>query len=104
MNLKQPTQVRDSYFPFGALSSTAEARIAGTVMQRISRRRLAKARTAAILYGVTTILGVALIIPAISYTISLAQQSGFTSYLSLIISDGASLASSWKPFILSVLE
>jgi len=104
MNFNQPKQVSISYFPFEVMTSEAEQRLASRVMQRISARRLAKARFAATLYGVTTILGVILVVPAISYTISLAEQSGFMSYLSLIVSDGASLASTWKPFVLSLLE
>ena len=104
MNPKQPTQVRSSYFPFEAAASGAESRIADIVMQRIAARRLAKARTAAALYGSTTLLGIGLLIPAVSYTVSLAQQSGFTSYLSLLASDGTSIISYWKPFTLSVVE
>jgi hypothetical protein len=104
MNSKQPTQVRGSYFPFEATASDAERRIADAVMQRIAARRLAKARTAASLYGFTAILGVGILIPALSYTASLAQESGFTSYLSLVASDGTSVISYWKPFVLSVVE
>lgn len=104
MNFNQPTQVRGSYFPFETMSSNMEKRITDEVMQRISHRRLAKARLAATLYGVTTILGIVLVVPAVSYTISLAEQSGFMNYLSLIVSDSAAMASAWKPFILSVLE
>ena len=104
MNSKQPTQVSGSYFPFEALASGAESRIMETVMQRIAERRLAKARAAAGLYGFTALLGVGLLIPALSYTASLAQESGFTSYLSLLASDGTSIVSYWKPFMLSILE
>ncbi|HEX7724544.1 MAG TPA: hypothetical protein VF438_02290 [Candidatus Paceibacterota bacterium] len=101
---KQPTQVRGSCFPFEAMTSEAQSRVSAQVMQRITARRMAHVRTAATLYGLTTLLGMVLLVPAISYTVSLAQESGFMSYISLLVSDGADLLSWWRPFVLSVLE
>lgn len=105
MNHTAPQSGSGFYFAFGAEPSPQTAdRLADQVMERITTDRLRRARTAAWLYALSTALGAVLLIPAISYTYSFAVDSGFSDYLSLLATNGADLAGSWKAITLSLVE
>lgn len=105
MNHTAPKTGSGFYFSFGTEPSQMTAnRMAETVMQKITEARFRRARLTAGLYGAASLLGLGLFISSISYTYSFALDSGFAQYLSLIATEGAGLAGSWKAVILSVLE
>lgn len=106
MNYTAPKTGSGFYFAFGAEgpSSDASSRLADAVMQRISAARLRQTRIAAGLYGLVSLLGLSLFVFSISYTYSFSLESGFSQYLSLIATEGANLAGSWKAVVLSIIE
>jgi hypothetical protein len=87
---------RDSYFSFES--------VADRVMARVARRRLILARLSAAGYGLLACACGGLLLLAASYTASIAAETGFSQYLSLVISNGADLAGSWSSLMLSVVE
>lgn len=86
------------------LSPTAEERVLVTVMRKIARRRLIRARAAFALHGSLIIVTLALALPLARWVAAAAASSGFTEYVSLIVSDGARLTGSWYPLALSLAE
>jgi len=73
-------------------------------MSRIKHRRTVCARFYIGLHTTSIVGAVALFVPVLQSFTTAASQSGFTTYLSLISSDGSYILSSWKDFSLSVLE
>jgi hypothetical protein len=65
---------------------------------------MARARLHAALHGSLIVLAGIAFVPAISNLIVNASKSGFSSYISLAISDGGAMLGSWQSFILSVIE
>ena len=74
------------------------------VMERIAKRRLVRARAGTLSYGAVIIAALGAIVPAVQYVLASAAQSGFLQYLSLVASDGGSLATYWKDFVLTIVE
>jgi hypothetical protein len=78
--------------------------IVTAVLSRIQHARLVRARLHAILHGSLIIIAVIAFIPAIINLITSASRSGFSSYISLAMSDGGSMLNSWQAFALSIIE
>jgi len=79
-------------------------RIIGLVMGRIAKRRLYRARAFAV-FHLTLIAGaVASVVPVVRLMADRASQSGFSEYVSLAMSDGGYVMSSWSSFLLSLAE
>lgn len=74
------------------------------VMSRIQHARIIRVRLHATLHLSLIVLAVIAFFPAISNLMTSASQSGFSSYISLAISDGGSMLGSWQSFILSIVE
>lgn len=74
------------------------------IITRIRRASILKARIRLALSSCGTVIAGALVLPAYSYTASELAESGFGSYASLILSDGAMLTAFWKEFGLTLLE
>src|ERR1019366_6480855 len=74
------------------------------VMGRIQHARIVRARLHATLHISLITLAVIAFVPAIGNLIASASHSGFSSYISLAISDGGSMLGSWQSFILSIVE
>ena len=81
-----------------------EDQMIGAIMQKISERRLARARTAVAIHGALILIMAAVFVPALEQTISHASASGFFEYVSLAFSDGGSVLSSWKDFAFTMAE
>lgn len=80
------------------------AAVISAVMGRIQHARMVRARLHATFHGSLIILAVITLVPAISDLLTNAARSGFSSYVSLAISDGGSMLGSWQSFILSIVE
>ena len=79
-------------------------RMVNRVMERITKRRIARARIAVFAHGLLSLAAVIALVPAFQYAFASAAQSGFSGYLSLIVSDGGSLAAYWKDLGLTLME
>ena len=79
-------------------------RMVNRVMERITKRRIARARIAVFAHGLLSLAAVIALVPAFQYAFASAAQSGFSGYLSLIVSDGGSLAAYWKDLGLTLVE
>jgi uncharacterized membrane protein YhaH (DUF805 family) len=81
-----------------------EERLCGTVMKKIAMRRVHKARAAVVVHGGLVLGAMLAFWPALSYAAARAADSGFSGYVSLIVSDGLQMAGAWKPLSLSLAE
>ena len=79
-------------------------RIFTQVVMRIERSRTKRNRWHAALHGALTVGAVAGIIPAVTYLIQEATQSGFVQYASLVGSDGSYAVANWKELLWSMAE
>jgi hypothetical protein len=79
-------------------------RIINTVMKRVERSRIIRARISAATNGLVAILSLAAFVPAIGYLMGTASQTGFFTYASLLISDTGSVAHSWNTFLVSIAD
>jgi len=79
-------------------------RIINTVMKRVERSRIIRARLSAAMNGLVAILSLAAFVPAIGYLMGTASQTGFFTYASLLISDTGSVAHSWNTFLVSIAD
>ena len=84
--------------------SPREANICESVMNKIAQRRIMHARVKSGLYGFFLICAILAVIPSADLLITRAVASGFTQYISLILSDGGSLAGSWGVLAMSIVE
>jgi len=73
-------------------------------MRMISARRAARARVAVAISLAGAACAAAAFVPAWQYMSEIASQTGFADYVSLAISDGASLAGAWQVMLLSLAE
>ena len=74
------------------------------IMQGVSRARIRAARIAFGAYSAAAfILGITLV-PAFGYVMQAVVRSGFLQYASLIFSDGMTVTSLWKDFIVLLTE
>lgn len=80
------------------------ANLEGRIKVRIARARTVKNRVHISLHGAVAAGSIALLITAIQYTSAEASHTGFYSYISLLVSDGRYLASSWKELSITILE
>ena len=69
-------------------------RIINTVMKRVERSRIIRARISTAMNGLVAILSLAAFVPAI----------GFFTYASLLVSDTGSVAHSWNTFLVSIAD
>lgn len=76
----------------------------GNVLSKIKLQESRTAKNKSLFFGVTSLLSVAALVPAIQFTIQEFSQSAFYSYLSLAISDGDLIIKYWKEFSLSLVE
>jgi ABC-type microcin C transport system permease subunit YejE len=74
------------------------------VLGRIKHARIVRARLHAALHGSLIILAIIAFIPAVGNLMASADHSGFSSYVSLIVSDGSSMLGAWQPFVLSIVD
>ena len=79
-------------------------RIINTVMKRVERSRIIRARISTAMNGLVAILSLAAFVPAIGYLMGTAAQTGFFTYASLLISDTGSVAYSWNTFLVSIAD
>ena len=79
-------------------------RIINTVMKRVERRRIIRARISTAMNGLVAILSLAAFVPAIGYLMGTASQTGFFTYASLLVSDTGSVAHSWNTFLVSIAD
>ncbi len=84
--------------------SPKESRICDAVMRHITQRRLARDRAKTGVYGFFLICAVLALGPAVELLVVRAASSGFSAYVSLIISDGSHLSGSWNALALSLVE
>ena len=88
-----------------SVSDTAvPERIFTTVTTRIQHSRRVQTRIYGSIHGVLIIGAIVAFIPAIKYLNTESVQSGFSTYTSLILSDGGLVLSNWKDFGLSIAE
>ena len=80
------------------------ARITDAVMARVAKRRLSAVRISTAAHGLISLAAIIALVPAFQYAFASAAQSGFSGYLSLIASDGGSLATYWKDLGLTLVE
>lgn len=80
------------------------AGLANRIGSRIVRARIVRNRIRVSLHGAVAVGSVVMFITALQYTSTEASQSGFYEYISLLISDGKYLASSWKEVSITILE
>lgn len=74
------------------------------ICARIDHARIVRDRLHITAHSIIIVSSIALFIPALQYASTEASTSGFYDYLSLIISDGSYLLSSWREITLSILE
>ena len=74
------------------------------VMARIAKRRLGQARFWGTLHGLVSLGALIALVPAYQYLAGSASASGFSTYLSLLASDGSVLMHSWQSFGLALVE
>jgi hypothetical protein len=74
------------------------------IMSRIARSHMNRARLYISLHAASIIIAVIACVPVMQSFMISASQSGFTSYLSLLASDGSSIMSSWKDLAFSIIE
>jgi len=79
-------------------------RIETTVMFRIEKSRLNRARLFLTLHISSVVIALFAFIPVIKSFVSASSQSGFSTYLSLFSSDWSYALASWKDFGLSLIE
>ena len=87
-----------------SIDDKAPERVFSAVLKRIEDRKTKQEHAKAFAHGLLAIIAVIAIVPAISYFISEATQSGFLQYLSLVFSDGSAILSDWKDLTMSILE
>jgi len=95
-NYKQLFERLQSFEPPKALHAN--------ILARINVARTRAARIKSVLFGLTTVLSFAALIPAFTYLAQQFQQSGLYQYLSLIFSDGEVVLSYWQDYALSIVE
>ena len=74
------------------------------ILLRIEKIRAEDARRNLFVWGMTAVLSVVALVPAVRYAASELSGSGILSYLSLLSSDGAAIMASWKEFSILVAE
>lgn len=80
------------------------AGLAGRIGSRIVRARIVRNRVRISLHGAVAAGSVVMFVTALQYTSAEASQSGFYDYVSLLVSDGKYLVSSWKEISVTILE
>ena len=80
------------------------AALADRIGARIVRARVVKNRIRISLHGAVAAGSVVMFVTALQYASAEASQSGFFDYVSLLVSDGKYLASSWKEISVTMLE
>jgi hypothetical protein len=74
------------------------------IMHRIEHFRIVRARLYIGIHSVSACVAIIACVPVIQSFITSASQSGFTSYVSLLISDGAYVLGSWKELAFSIID
>ena len=80
------------------------SRICEGVMTKIKNKRTRDARVGLVVHGICGLAALIVFVPATQYASTTANQSGFTAYISLAMSDGAYLTHMWKDFLLSLVQ
>ncbi|MEN9912824.1 MAG: hypothetical protein RLY66_232 [Candidatus Parcubacteria bacterium] len=78
--------------------------LADRISTRIVRARIVKNRISVSLHGAVAVGSMVMFVTALQYTSTEASQSGFYDYMSLLVSDGRYLISSWKEVSITILE
>ncbi len=74
------------------------------ILTRIARARLVGERIRAGLFGGTVVASALAFIPAVTFALQEIAHSAFYDYVSLTVTDGGTLMSSWHEFGLAVIE
>ena len=74
------------------------------VMARIADAEIRQARTRSLLFGVLTVVSLAVAVVMFGYAVQEFAQSEFLQYFSLVFSDAGAVLASWKEFILLLAE
>lgn len=82
----------------------ASARINAEVMRRISRARLGRARLHLVLHGAVALLAAVAFVPVMNLLLGEAAGSGFSAYLSLVMSDWSAAFANLGSLIMSMAE
>jgi hypothetical protein len=74
------------------------------ILERIHAEKKRYARIKLVLHGGLAAVSFAALIPSSLYVVSEFSQSGFNQFFSLLFSDGATVISYWKEFLLLLVE
>ena len=85
-------------------SETASPELAGRIIARIHVLQKRRVFLGTMILSSLTVGSLGSVIYAGSYLIRMAVKTGFSQYVSLLFSDGATLMSSWKEFLSLLAE
>ncbi len=72
--------------------------------QQINRSRILQSRIRAVMFITFSCVAIIACIPIIQNMITAMTNSGFSTYMSLLVSDGGYIMSSWKEFGMTLAE
>ena len=90
---------------FRSLSKNEPPRqLYGSILAHIGLEQRRQARIRCMFLGTTALVSCVALIPAFQYMVQEFYQSSFYQYLSILLSDGASVIPYWKEFTLLLAE